>query len=230
MSVASAKLGRRRPRYRRRRPLPALVVLSLLVVLSGYVWTMVFETVETTEAATRCNVPSAPQGAPPEAAPDVGEMQPRSGLDRSPLLPPQNIGVRVLNGNGESKQAGLISDELTSLGFAKGPKADNDPIYRNYDLNCHGQIRYGEAGAGAAHTLSLMAPCSQLVRDEREDESVDLALGAKFDDIKSTPEAKQILQQLKNSDAQRADSGSGQQDSAPRIDRNLLAAARDVSC
>lgn len=228
MSVASAKLGRRRPRYRRRRPLPGLVVLGLLVVLSGYVWTMVFETVETTEAATQCNAPTPPPGAPPQSAPALGEMQPRNGLDRSPLSPPQDVGVRVLNGNGESKQAGLVSDELTSLGFAKGPKADNDPIYRNYDLNCHGQIRYGDSGAGAAHTLSLMAPCSQLVRDERQDGSVDLALGAKFDDIKTTPEAKQILQQLKSSNVQRAD--GGQQDSQPSVDRNLLAAARDVTC
>lgn len=229
MSVASAKLGQRRPRYRRRRPLPALVVLSLLVVLSVYVWTVVFDSVQTTEAATRCNMPSAPRSAPGQPAPDVGSMLPRNGLDQTPFVPPQDVGVRVLNGNGESKQAGLVSDELTSMGFAHGPEANNDPIYKNYDLNCHGQIRFGDAGAGAARTLSLMAPCSQLVRDGREDQSVDWALGTKFDDIQTTPEAKQALQQLKNWNAKNGQ-GDSTQGGSPHLDPKLLSEARDASC
>ena len=229
MSVASTKLGRRRPRYRRRRPLPALIVLGLLVVLSAYVWTTVFDSVPTTEAATRCNTPTAPKNAPGQPAPNVGTMLPHNGLDQSPLVPPQSVGVRVLNGNGESRQAGLVSDELTSMGFARGPEATNDPTYHNYDLNCHGQIRFGDAGAGAAHTLSLMAPCSQLVRDEREDQSVDWALGTKFDDIQTTPEAKQALQQLKNWNA-KTTQGDSTQDEPPRVDPKLLSQARDANC
>lgn len=229
MSVASARPGQRGARYRRRRPIPALVVLVILVLASGFMWTRVFETRETTETATQCNAPTP--SSPQAPAPALGQMLPRSTLDQTALVPPQDIGVRVLNANGESKQAGLISDELSSLGFGQGPPAGNDPVYKNYDLNCHGQIRFGGAGAGEARTLSLMAPCSQLVRDERMDSSVDLALGGEFDDIKTTPEAKQVMQQLKNWVAKRGQQGGAEQEvTPPKISKNLLTEARDVSC
>ena len=83
----------------------------------------------------------------------------------------------------------------------------------------------------AARTLSLIAPCAQLVRDEREDASVDFALGSRFDDIKATPEAKQILQQLENWVPQRDQQGSANQEvTPPQISKDLLAKARDVHC
>ena len=234
MSAASSRWGRKGPGYRRRRPLPALLVLALLVVASGFVWTRVFETVETTESATRCNPPGpAPvaPGAPRPAQVPVGQMLDREALDRTAPVPPKDIRVRVLNANGEANQASLMSQELTDLGFAPGGDPDNDPVYPAYDLNCHGQIRFGGAGAGAARTLSLMVPCAQLVRDDRPDSSLDLALGAKFDDIKSTPEARQVLQELRNSAPQPTGEGTAEQEvPPPKIDPDLLSAARDVSC
>lgn len=209
-------------------------MLAVLVVLSGFVWTRVFESSEDIEAATTCNLPGA-QTAPPEPGKPVqaaaGTMLPRDALNQTSPIPPQDIKVRVLNSNGESRQASLISDELSSLGFAKGGEADNDPVYTNYDLKCHGQIRFGGAGVSGARTLSLLAPCAQLVRDEREDASIDLALGADFDDIKSTSEAKQILQKLKNWVPQRdQQDGAHQEVNPPSVSDELLAAARDVHC
>lgn len=231
MSAASSRWGRKRPGYRRRRPLPALLVLVLLVVASGFVWTRVFETVETAEDATRCNTPGP---APAQAAGQqtaLGQMLQRDSLDRTNPAPPQDVRVRVLNGNGESNQASLISQELTDLGFLPGGDPDNDSVYPAYDLNCHGQIRFGGAGAGSARTLSLMVPCAQLVRDDRPDSSLDLALGAKFDDIKSTPEARQVLQELRNSVPQPTGEGTAEQEvRPPKMDPDLLTAARDVSC
>ncbi|MCI2419844.1 envelope integrity protein Cei [Saccharopolyspora sp. K220] len=229
----SARWGRR-ARYRRRRPLPALVVLVGLVVLSGLLWTRVFDTVEDVEAATTCNPPGAPTAAPQDADHSeqlpLGAMLPRDSLDSTTPIPPQDVSVRVLNGNGEARQASLVSDELASLGFAKGGAA-NDPVYVNYDLKCHGQIRFGSAGAGAARTLSLIAPCAQLVRDERQDASVDFALGSEFDDIKTTTEAKQVLQELENWVPQRDQQDGAQQEvTPPQISRDLLAKARDVHC
>jgi hypothetical protein len=213
---------------------PALLVLALLVVLSGFVWTRVFESSEDIEAATNCPPPGP---AKPNSAtahtPQVplGTTLPRDGLDKTSPIPPQDVAVRVLNGNGESRQASLISDELSSLGFAKGGDADNDPVYTGYDLKCHGQIRFGGAGLNAARTLSLMVPCAQLVRDEREDASVDLSLGTDFDDIKSTSEAKQVLQQLKNWVPQRNQQNPAHQEvNPPPISVDLLNAARDVHC
>lgn len=235
MSAANMKWGRRGPRYRRRRPIPALIVLSALVVLSGFLWTQVFETSADIEAATRCNPPGPPTGAPkPTKSPDpieLGKMLPRDALDDTTPAPPRDVPVQVLNGNGESMQATMIANELSSLGFAQGASPNNDPVYTNYNLNCHGQIRFGGAGASAARTLSLVSPCAQLVRDGREDASVDLALGANFDDIVATTEAKQVLQDLKSWAPQRDQQGdAAQQISPPQIDNELLTKARDVYC
>ncbi|MER7012988.1 envelope integrity protein Cei [Saccharopolyspora sp. NPDC000359] len=227
--------GGRRAGYRRRRPLPALLVLACLVVAAGLLWTRVFDSVQDIETATTCNPPTPPTAAPVadgEATEQValGSMLKRDALDSTTPIPPQDVQVRVLNGNGESRQATLVSGELESLGFAKGG-ADNDPVYVNYDLKCHGQIRFGTAGAGAARTLSLIAPCAQLVRDGREDAAVDLALGSKFDDIKTTSEAKQVLQELENWVPQRDQQGGAHQEvTPPQIDKELLTKARDVHC
>ncbi|MBE9373059.1 envelope integrity protein Cei [Saccharopolyspora sp. HNM0983] len=231
VSAVSARRGRQGPRYRRRRPIPALIVLVALVGLSGVVWTNVFDSVEDIETATRCAPPSPPRaGATQGTQQPIGQMLARDALDRTNPVPPQDIPVRVLNGNGESRQATLVSDELSTLGFAPAG-ADDDPVYVNYDLRCHGQIRYGDAGASAARTMSLIAPCAQLVRDERPDAGVDFALGADFDDIKTTQEAKQVLQELQNWVPERdQQDGTAEGITPPKISNDMMATARDVHC
>ncbi len=221
--------------------MPAIILLAALIVLSGFAWTRVFESTETTEVATRCNVPtsSAQQSPAPVPAPTdgpvatpVGRMLPRDGLNDTAPIPPQDVGVRVLNSNGEVNQATLISQELTNLGFGKGGEPANDPVYTAYNLNCHGQIRFGESGARAARTLSLIVPCAQLVRDQRSDATVSLALGSEFDGVKSTQEAKRVLQKLQSWGAEHGQRGGGarQASQAPRISDELLSQARDVHC
>lgn len=237
MSAASARQGQR---YRRRRPLPALILLAVLIVLSGFVWTRVFESTETVEMATRCNVPtskqqgaagSTPQPPEPPAKTVVGTMMPRDALNDVVPVPPQDVRVRVLNANGQVNQATLISKELSNLGFGHGGEPANDPIYRNQDLNCHAQIRYGAAGSSAARTLSLIAPCAQLVRDERTDPTVDLALGKEFSGIKTTQQAHQLLQKLKTWGKQHDPVvGDQKQVRPPKLDEDLLSKARDVHC
>lgn len=237
MSTASTGQGPRGPRYRRRRPLPALILLAVLVVLSGFVWTRVFESTESVEMATRCNVPGAEPGSsearpgkpPTETA--VGTMLSRSALDETTPVPPQDVSVRVVNANGKVNQATLVSEELTNLGFGQGGSPSNDSVYTEMNLKCHAQIRYGEAGAGAARTLSLIAPCAQLVRDQRSDASIDLALGSEFDGVKATQQGHRALQQLKNWAKQnRGQTGDRTQAADPGIDPKLLSAARDVHC
>ncbi|RCW43989.1 LytR cell envelope-related transcriptional attenuator [Halopolyspora algeriensis] len=237
MSAASAKQGQQAPRYKRRRPLPALVLLAVLIGLSTLLWSRVFGTTETIEMATRCNRPGPSSTAPSPTASatpatsELGRMLPRDALDDRAPIPPQQVQVRVLNGNGEVNQASLISQELSNLGFSKGGDPANDPIYSNLNLNCHAQIRFGETGAGAARTLSLIVPCAQLVRDQRSDAKVDLALGKEFDGIRTTQEAMQVLQQLKNWGRQHdAQNDSAQKPRTPAIDDALLSKARDVHC
>ena len=57
----------------------------------------------------------------------------------------------------------------------------NDPLYPARDLACTAQIRYGQAGTTAARTLLIVQPCAQLVLDDRISDSVDLAVGARYD-------------------------------------------------
>lgn len=233
MAAAGARRGQQGPRYRRRRPLPALVLLAVLIVLSGLLWSRVFGTTETVEMATRCNRPappstaSSPEVPEPPASSEAGRMLPRDALDRKTPAPPQEVKVRVLNGNGEANQASLISQELSNLGFGKGEDPANDPVYSDLNLKCHAQIRFGMAGAEAARTLSLIVPCAQLVRDQRADAGVDLSLGEEFDGIRTTQEAMQVLQQLKSWGRQ---NDSPQASDVPAVDDALLSKARDVHC
>ncbi|SDK39188.1 LytR cell envelope-related transcriptional attenuator [Actinopolyspora mzabensis] len=237
MSTASTGKGLRGPRYRRRRPLPALILLAVLALLSGFVWTRVFESTESVEMATRCNLPEAEAGTsaanpgePPTKTP-AGTMLSREALDGTAPAPPQDVPVHVFNANGEANQATLVTEELNNLGFAKGGDPANDPIYTDSNLKCHGQIRYGRAGAGAARTLSLIAPCAQLVRDQRPGTGVDLALGSEFDGVRATQQAHQVLQQLKNWAKENRRSGADQQRvGQPNVSEELLDAARDVHC
>ncbi|MHA6799087.1 envelope integrity protein Cei [Bounagaea algeriensis] len=246
MSAVSSKWGQRGPRYRRRRPLPGLVLLAVLAVLAGFLWTRVFESVENIDQATQCNAPNlsgeppsdqqaegrAQSGAVAHAAeagtkqqvPGLGTMMPREALDRTTPLPPGEGQLRVLNGNGESQQASLVTDQLTTLGFDTWGQPGDDPVYPEYNLTCHGQIRYGEGGERAARTLSLVVPCAQLVRTERSDGRVEFALGSEFDDVQTTQQGKQVLQELQNW----VPSEHG--GDPPRIDPELLEKARDVHC
>lgn len=241
MSTASMR-GPKRPRYKRRKPWPALIVLIALAVASFFVWTKVLNTTRDLEAATACNPPgvaTSTPGAPPTTggndAPAVqkaGLPMARAALDSTDPVPASLTKIRVLNGNGQRGQAGLVDEELTQLGFVNASDPTNDPVYPNSDLRCHGQIRFGPNGAGAARTLSLIVPCAQLVRDQRQDDSVDLSLGKKFDGVKPTSDGKAALKQLDDwAQRQPAQHGGQQaQGSGPMVDPALLAKARDVEC
>lgn len=243
MSTARMR-GRGSPHYKRRKPLPALIVLILLAVASLFVWTKVFNTTKDVEAATACNLPgvSAPpaQGAAAPgggndalAAPTkLGQPMARDSLDRTDPAPASTTKVRVLNGNGQRGQAGLVSEELGQLGFQPAGDPSNDAAYPKSDLNCTGQIRFGPNGAGAARSLSLIIPCAQLVRDQRQDDTIDLSLGKKFDGVKPTSDGKAALKQLDDWAQQQPAEHGGQQaqGGSPTVDNALLAKARDVEC
>lgn len=213
--------------YRRRRPLPAIVLLTVLAVFVVVVWVQVLTKHDVAADTTTCPAPptstaSAPidVGAPPAT---LGVKKNADDLAGTPPAAPKAVQVRVLNANGQRGQAGLVAAQLAQLGFS--PPADNasanDPVYTSQNMQCHGQIRFGPAGVAGARTVELLAPCAELVQDGRKDAGVDLALGTAFTNINGDPSVTALLTALGKHAAN---------PQAPEPSADQLSAARKVSC
>ncbi|WP_167476230.1 envelope integrity protein Cei [Nocardia arthritidis] len=207
----------------RRRPETWLIFVLVLALICAIVWFKAFLTQDTSHTAMACNSPSpATDTKSPQPAP-LGQRVGQSRLkdvDPAPLLQSK---VRVLNANNKSGQATHIASLLGDLGFASAPgvQIGNDPVYVNGDLNCTGQIRFGVNGRPAAASVQLVAPCAELIEDQRQDDTVDLVLGSVFgESLRPNADAEEVLRSLKNP----APGGS------PAIDSKLLAAARQARC
>jgi LytR cell envelope-related transcriptional attenuator len=216
--------ARRAVRYRRRRPLPAIVLIGVLGLVAAIVWLRTLETAER-RTDTACTAPQTGVGDQQAR----GEVLNRNALDEVDPLPPDAVKVTVLNANGQRGQAGVVASVLSvDLGFAKADEPANDPLYPNFDLDCQAQIRFGPNGIAAGRTLSLVVPCAELMRDARPDDTVHLALGKQFEALRPSAEAKEILRQLTELAARPPhDPSGGQQGAQPTVDPALLAAARD---
>ncbi|GAA5172182.1 envelope integrity protein Cei [Pseudonocardia eucalypti] len=199
---------------------PVIALVTVLTIGAVITWSMVLGKSSTDAAGTACPSPAA--GA--EAA---GVAQPSSALDEVAPAAPGAVRIRVLNGGGQRGQATLVASQLGELGFTEAAPATNDPLYPNGDLICRGGIRYGAAGAAAARTVSLVLPCVALLRDNRPDDSVDVAIGSQFGEIAPTRAARQALDQLAGPSGQTNVTEAG---AAPTADQELLTAARDVAC
>ncbi|MBW0093691.1 envelope integrity protein Cei, partial [Pseudonocardia sp. KRD-188] len=154
--------------YRRRRRTPIVAVVSVLAVIAVVTWTVVL---------VGASGPSGPQSCPtPVAGASPGVTLEAGALDAVAPAPPAAIPVRVLNAGGQRGQANLVAAQLDDLGFGTAGPPDNDPFYPDGDMDCVGQVRFGPAGEAAAGTLALVLPCAELIRDERADETVDVAV------------------------------------------------------
>ncbi|WP_091617884.1 envelope integrity protein Cei [Amycolatopsis saalfeldensis] len=222
----SGERGAPRP-YRKHRPLPALIVIGVLALGAVFVWVNAVVGRGNVDEAVLCTpAPTPPAGT-------TYTTVPHNGLDDRAPMPPDKVALKVLNASTTRGQGGIATTALRGLGFTAIADPGNDPAYPKGDAKCRGQIRYGENGAAAARTVSLVVPCAELVRDNRKDASVDLVTGTRFDDIRPRAEALRVLQQL-TSWSQAHQGGGGSEQSTgpggPMIDQTLLASARDVTC
>jgi len=200
---------------------PAIVLMIVLALVAAVVW---FRTLDTAQRHNdlACAPPRTELTDQPR-----GEVLPANALDGVDPLPPDAVKVRVLNANGQRGQAGLVTGVLTvDLGFGKAAEAANDLLYPDSDMDCHAQIRFGNNGLAAGRTLSLVVPCAELVRDAREDDTVDLALGRQFDTLRPSAQVKDLLRQLTELAAQPGQPTGGQQGTQATLDPALLATAR----
>ncbi|GAA3852023.1 envelope integrity protein Cei [Saccharothrix violaceirubra] len=240
MGPGSASAGS--SRYRKRRPVPALVLFLVLGVTAVVVWNGVLADAGDVDAAIRCNTPgNVPSSVVPTGEP-AGETMPQAArgtvlghdaLDRTDPVPASDVHFRVFNASTQRNQARFVATTLTELGLQQAAEPDNDPVYPAQDMECRGQIRFGAPGAGAARTLSLLAPCLELVRDERQDATVDVSVGKKFSELKPNHDARKVLDGLTAWAEQHPDRQGGQAadgNPPPSIDQDHLDAARDVHC
>jgi LytR cell envelope-related transcriptional attenuator len=220
------RLGNRRTRhYRRYRPLPAFTLLALLAVIAMVVWIRVITTNSDIDAHIRCE-PAAT--APPGV---VFTALGHTALDETVPLPPDKVAVKVVNAGQGRGLAGIATENLRQLGFTQVAPPENDPAYPQGNAKCIGQIRFGDTGTAAARMVSLVAPCAELIRDNRADATVDLAIGNGFTDLRLTQPAHQVLQQLRDWSAQHPSGGNDQSAAtSPVIDHALLTAAHNVAC
>jgi hypothetical protein len=179
--------------FRRRNPRPAIVVALLLLVATGVVWTIALTRPAKVHEAAVCNAPPQTAGTTPA---QLGEQVSRSDMTDVTPAKLADTKVRVLNASGRGGQAGDVAGALKDLGFAQ-PTAANDPIYANARLNCQGQIRFGTAGQATAAAGWLVAPCTELFRDNRADDSVDLALGTDFGSLAHSDNIDTVLATLR---------------------------------
>ncbi len=156
-----------------RKPLPALIFLVALSLLSALVWWRVLHRTSTSVAKPKvsasCVTPSA--------------------VVVSVVPAPGTVLVKVLNSTNRTGLAATVAATLTHLGFQiNGPVAnDPNPIAGVAD------VRYGPAGTAAATLLSYYIPGATLVADKRTDASVDLSLGAQFTTVAAPTDVAKAL-------------------------------------
>lgn len=230
MVSAGVTREREKTRYRRRKPIPAIVIVVLLVAAAIFVWTKVIAKAADVNAAVACAQPAAP--APGKPKPVMGTALPYDALDKIAPEPAADVKVQVLNASTQRGAATQASNQLIQDGLQVAAPAD-DPLYPKGNMKCRGQIRFGANGESAARTVSLLVPCTQLVKDNRQDASVDLAIGSDFSGVSPDPQARQAIQQLAAWAAKHPQPQGGQQAQnsvLPQLNPNLLAGAHSTQC
>ncbi|HEU0191407.1 MAG TPA: envelope integrity protein Cei [Mycobacterium sp.] len=179
--------------FRRRSVRPAIYLLACSVLATGVVWMVALTRPADVHDVTVCNPPPAPTEP---GQPRLGTQVTRSAMLGIAPAKVADIKVRVLNASGRAGQAADVSDAMRDDGFAQ-PAAANDPIYANIRLECQGQIRFGTGGQAAAAAVWLVAPCTELFRDDRTDDSVDLAIGTEFTELAQSSDIDAALAGLR---------------------------------
>lgn len=218
--------------FRRRVPTPAIITAAILAALGLLAWSIALTGGDSSRVPIDCNQPSVatpdPSAAParggpaPAPAPKLTAMSRDEMLDVAPAAL-ATFGVRVLNASDQRGKAQAVADELMNQGFtlAQGNAIGDDVLYPNRDMNCVGQIRFGEGGKASAAALWLAVPCAQLVIDGRKGTDVDLAIGEYFTGTERSADAQAALEALRSADPRNPKTG---------VDPALIKAVHSGNC
>ncbi len=204
-----------------RRRLPALVLIAVLAAAAAVVWTRVLHTERTITSRVGC---------PPAPAADRFTPRPYGALHGVEPAAPEDIRVQVRNATSRRDLAARVTARLELFGFTEVAEPDNDPFYPTGTLHCVGQIRYGGKGTRAARTISMLAPCAQLVRDDRAGDVVHLALGTGFIELSPNRPAREVLRTLRGKGARPAGGLQSVPGGATSVPPSTLARAHSGPC
>lgn len=160
-----------------RRPLPALISLVALLVLTGLVWWRVLHRTDNSAGGAETPCPST---------------TPSSTASAVTVLPaPQKVTVQVLNSTNRTGIASRARTTLVADGFLIPAKATNDKP--NVHVAGVAEIRYGPAGKNAARTLSYYLPGAKLVATPSRTATVVLSLGNRYSRVATAAAAKAAM-------------------------------------
>jgi hypothetical protein len=145
-----------------RRPLPALVFLLVLSVLTAIVWWRVLH---------RPDASSSTASPPPGSAAPL-TCTPGGKAVRLPA--PNTVSVVVLNGANRNQLAAQVTAQLKARGFRTGTP-DNAPV-----LSGTAEIQFSTANRAGATLLSYYVPGARLVAGSATGSTITLVLGTGY--------------------------------------------------
>jgi hypothetical protein len=154
-----------------RRPLPAVIALAALLLLTAIVWWRVLNRDSGSSASPSCS------SQPPPAA---------------TLPAPNLVTVQVLNSTSRNGIAEKARSTLVNDGFnSPNPAANDKPKTR---IRGVAQIRYGSKGKAGAKLLHYYLPKATLVRTKSKSATVVVSLGDRYQGIASSSAVTAALQ------------------------------------
>jgi hypothetical protein len=156
-----------------RRPLPALVSLLALLLLTALVWWRVLNRGDGSDKASACPKPSASTSAPPT------------------VPGPASVTVTVLNATTRNGIAAKARQALLADGFKVPALAANDPS--KVKIPGPAQIRFGPAGKDGAKLLSYYFPGAALVPNTGASATVAVSLGQKYIAVATAAQVKAAM-------------------------------------
>ncbi len=145
-----------------RRPLPALVFLLVLSVLTAIVWWRVLHRPDASSSTASPPATTAPLSCTP-------------GGKAIRLPAPSSVLVVVLNGANRYQLATQVTGQLKARGFRTGTPNDAPSI-----ISGTAEIQFSAAGRANATLLSYYVPGARLVAGSSAGSSVTLVLGTGF--------------------------------------------------
>ncbi len=155
-----------------RRPIPAIVFILLLSLVSGLVWWRVLHrdpaqgaiTGRTTSSSTSTSTTTTT--TPPHCVTVTGAPR---------VWPaPSTVTVHVLNATNRSGLAGSVTNAMKKRGFKAGKPADDTTS------STATEVRYGPGSATAARLVQLYLPGSRLVGSTIKSSVVVVSLGSSY--------------------------------------------------